>query len=259
MSVKSVYIEDQEQADNIANLLAQAGMDIPVSKIMNHYVTDITTNLPADEQFIVESCVMQALGHVMSDISGNSGHQTCSCGAEWKFWYSRYGLEREPVNDLARNHDTDAVRNFILHVRLSGDEQKKIQSISDEKDISMSEYARQQIFPKELTMNTLRNIETGKFHKQTGKIEVELGIDSAQYQDDNKIDLTEYATAVAKRVREEFPGLRFSFSASEDDNATTQISWNDDNIEFTNLADEIKRSIEQAESIEYPDEGNWTK
>ena len=146
MSVKSVYIEDQELAENISRLLAQTDMDISAEKIMNHYVTDLTNNLPADEQFIIESCVMQALGHIMSDISGNSGHQTCTCGAEWKFWYSRYGLEREPVNDLARYHDLKP-RVFTLRVRLTEEERKQLQSRSDEKGTSMSEYVRRQIFP----------------------------------------------------------------------------------------------------------------
>ena len=146
MSVKTVYIEEEKLAEDISQLLSDAGFVIPASQIINHYVTDITTGLPAEDRFIVESCVMQALGHVMSDISGSAGHQTCSCGAEWKFWYSRYGLEREPVNDLAKYHDTDATRNFILHVRLTEKEQKFLLGRAEEEKTSLSNYARSKLF-----------------------------------------------------------------------------------------------------------------
>lgn len=104
MSVKSVFIGDKKVAEKIVKLVRQAGMILDIEKVHNRYVMNITNDLPYDEAAIVEGAALEALGHVMSDFSGNSGHQDCSCGAEWKVFYSANGLERQPLNDLAQNH-----------------------------------------------------------------------------------------------------------------------------------------------------------
>lgn len=104
MSVKSVFVEDKKVAEKVVRLCRLAGMDLKVENIHRHYVTDFTNNLQYDEQAIVEGAVLEALGHVMSDFSGNYGNQSCSCGAEWRVFYSATGLVREPINELAQNH-----------------------------------------------------------------------------------------------------------------------------------------------------------
>lgn len=36
-----------------------------------------------------------------------SGTATCSCGATWRVWYSRQGMEWEAQNDKCATHDEE--------------------------------------------------------------------------------------------------------------------------------------------------------
>jgi len=38
-------------------------------------------------------------------INATDGITTCSCGARWRTFYSRYGLEWKPLNEQATAHD----------------------------------------------------------------------------------------------------------------------------------------------------------
>jgi len=52
-------------------------------------------------------------GHEIASPMGNGvtdGITTCSCGAQWRTWYSRYGLEWRALNEQAEVHDQEAAK-----------------------------------------------------------------------------------------------------------------------------------------------------
>ena len=94
---------------------------------------------------------------------------------------------------------------------------------------------------------------------KTGIVHVVLGIDSATayaYDDGAAINLSRYATEVAKIVRPQFPDVKFKFSAFEDDNAETTVEFEATRLPAT-VRDEIRSAVFNAEGNTFSNEDVW--
>jgi hypothetical protein len=94
---------------------------------------------------------------------------------------------------------------------------------------------------------------------KTGIVHVVLGIDSATayaYDDGAAINLSRYATEVAKIVRPQFPNVKFKFSAIEDDNAETTVEFEATKLSAT-VQDEILSAVSNAEGETFANEYVW--